>query len=394
MLNYPAYQAPRMSAAKKLIKALPVEEEAPEEVVVEDETVEESVEGSVETGEETAEMGPAEMLMARIDAIEDLLAALKKDARKLLKGKLPKRQTNRPKGETPKQVAEWNTFVAETLALMEREGWPEFTTKKGKTVAAGVEVEDKWVFVDEEGNTRPPAYKDALAYAAHLKTETEDPEEKAAAKAAAEAEKIRKREEAKAERAKQREAEKARKAAEKAAEKEAEKERKAAEKAAEKAKADAEKLKAKELATKAVLAKVGAKPVVAAPAKPVVAKPAVAKPAAAAGFSAAAAAAAAKAALAKPANGGAGKSPAAAEKPATKSAAAAAPAMAAAAPAAEETAARKWVFKGKTYFKTPAGDCWVMNSDKSQGPWAGRYDPVADAIDETAEEPEYESDDE
>lgn len=386
-----------MSAAKKLIKALPVEEEAPEEVVVEDETVEESVEGSVETGEETAEMGPAEMLMARIDAIEDLLAALKKDARKLLKGKLPKRQTNRPKGETPKQVAEWNTFVAETLALMEREGWPEFTTKKGKTVAAGVEVEDKWVFVDEEGNTRPPAYKDALAYAAHLKTETEDPEEKAAAKAAAEAEKIRKREEAKAERAKLREAEKARKAAEKAAEKEAEKERKAAEKAAEKAKADAEKQKAKELATKAVLAKVGAKPVVAAPAKPAAAapkpaaaapaKPAVAKHAVAAGFSAAAAAAAAKAALAKPANGGAGKSPAAAEKPATKSAALAAPAT-------EETAARKWVFKGKTYFKTPAGDCWVMNSDKSQGPWAGRYDPVADAIDETAEEPEYESDDE
>ena len=366
-----------MSAAKKLIKALPVEEEVPEEEVVveEEETVAEAPEGS---GSEATELNPAELVLARIDAIEELLADLKRDARKLLKGKLPKRQTNRPKGETPKQVAEWNTFVAETLTRMESEGWPEFTTKKGKTVPAGVESEDgKWVFVDEDGKTRLPAYRDALAYAAHLKTETEDPEEKAAAKAAAEAEKLRKREEAKAEKAKQRAEEKARKAAEKAAEKEAEKERKAAEKAAEKAKADAEKLKAKELATKAVLAKV-AKPVVAAApaaaAKPA-AKPVLAKPAAAP--------------AAPKANGGAGKSPAAAPKPAP--AAAAAPA---APQAVEDMTARKWVFKGKTYFKTPAGDCWVMNSDKSQGPWAGRYDPVADVIDETAEEPEYESDDE
>jgi hypothetical protein len=371
-----------MSAAKKLMKALPVEEEAPEEVEVEveDESVEEeSPEETVVTGEEEADANPAMLFMARIDAIEELLASLKKDARKLFKGKLPKRQSNKPKGETPTQVAEWNAFVAQTHALMQSEGWPEFTTKKGNTVAAGVEVDGKWLFVSEDGKSRAPAYKDAMAYARFLKDSAEDPEEKAAKAAEKAAEKEAEKARKKAEREEKRKAEKAERDAKKAAEKAEEKAKKDAEKKA----ADAAAAKAKELAIKAVSAKVAAaKPVMAAKqpsAKPAVAvaKPAapVAKPAPkaspAASKPALVAAAAAAAAAAVKANGGAGK------------------------PAEEESVtAKKWVFKGKTYFKTPAGDCWIMKADKSQGPWAGRYDPETDSIDETAEEPSYESDEE
>jgi DNA polymerase III alpha subunit (gram-positive type) len=50
---------------------------------------------------------------------------------------------------------------------------------------------------------------------------------------------------------------------------------------------------------------------------------------------------------------------------------------------------KKWVFRGKTYFRSGDNDCWIANSDGSMGSWAGKYDPIADSIDETADEPEH-----
>jgi hypothetical protein len=375
-----------MSTARKFVKAAapapapapPVEEheeheEYEEEASVEEEVIEVSEDATEESAgtSEDVELSPAEMLMARIDAIEELLAALKKDARKALKGKLhTKRVSNRPKGETPAQVAAWNEFVSATHALMKSEGWPEFKAKNGTLFAAAEQNEESgaWVFSDSQ---RVPAYKDALAYAGFRKQNGEyvdaGAEEREAEKAAKAAEreaekaaKKAKREAEKAEREAEREAEKAAKKAERDEAREAEKQRKLAAKQA-----------ATKLASKAaVLTKPAAKPAAAKPAAAAPAKPA-AKPAA----TAAPAKPAAAPAPANPANGGAGKSPAAAAKPAAP------------APAADDDEIRPWTFKGKKYLRTGAGECWLMNADGSQGKWAGLYDPTTDTIDASAEEP-------
>ena len=92
-----------------------------------------------------------------------------------------------------------------------------------------------------------------------------------------------------------------------------------------------------------------------------------------------------------------------AEKPVKASAAAPAPApkkavggAGAAAPPSDsesdedELVLKKWVFRGKTYYRSDENDCWRANDDGSMGAWAGKYDPVADKIDDTAEEPESE----
>lgn len=55
----------------------------------------------------------------------------------------------------------------------------------------------------------------------------------------------------------------------------------------------------------------------------------------------------------------------------------------------DELTVKKWVFRGKTYFRSGENDCWIANSDGSMGSWAGKYDPIADSIDETADEPEH-----
>ena len=56
----------------------------------------------------------------------------------------------------------------------------------------------------------------------------------------------------------------------------------------------------------------------------------------------------------------------------------------------DELVLKKWVFRGKTYYRSDENDCWRANDDGSMGAWAGKYDPVADKIDDTAEEPESE----
>ena len=87
-----------------------------------------------------------------------------------------------------------------------------------------------------------------------------------------------------------------------------------------------------------------------------------------------------------------------AEKPAKKVVAcAAAPAPAPAPKPAEsdsesdddELTLKKWVFRGKTYYRSDDNDCWLANDDGSMGAWAGKYDPVTDKIDEEASEPEH-----
>lgn len=56
----------------------------------------------------------------------------------------------------------------------------------------------------------------------------------------------------------------------------------------------------------------------------------------------------------------------------------------------DELTVKKWIFRGKTYFRSGENDCWIANSDGSMGSWAGKYDPIADSIDITADEPEHE----
>jgi hypothetical protein len=54
-----------------------------------------------------------------------------------------------------------------------------------------------------------------------------------------------------------------------------------------------------------------------------------------------------------------------------------------------ELTLKKWVFRGKTYYRSDDNDCWLANDDGSMGAWAGKYDPVTDKIDEDAPEPEH-----
>jgi hypothetical protein len=53
----------------------------------------------------------------------------------------------------------------------------------------------------------------------------------------------------------------------------------------------------------------------------------------------------------------------------------------------EEETLKRWTFRGKAYYRSDDNDCWIANTDGSMGAFAGKYDPVADKIDEDAEEP-------
>lgn len=87
-------------------------------------------------------------------------------------------------------------------------------------------------------------------------------------------------------------------------------------------------------------------------------------------------------------------SAAAAKKPAAKPVAAAASAAASSDDSSddeeEEEAGNKWVWKGKTYFRTEENECWYEEDGKMK--WAGVYDPISDSMDTEAEEPEVEFD--
>ena len=53
----------------------------------------------------------------------------------------------------------------------------------------------------------------------------------------------------------------------------------------------------------------------------------------------------------------------------------------------DEETLTAWTHKGKKYYRSVGGECWHMNSNGTQGKWAGKYNPDSDKIDTSAEEP-------
>jgi hypothetical protein len=306
---------------------------------------------AIETVEapEAPTMSPVEAFFSHMTALEARLDYIKKDLTKEMEAelkamqKLAKKLIKQPrKPKAPKEegaaaapASAWNAFIADTLVQMKAEGWPAYVVKE-KSYPGGVQNDESvWIVDDEEVKRRvPPTYRQAMTYAAFRKANGEyagDPDA---------------------------EARKAEKAAEKAAKK-AERE---AEKAAKKPAAGGAGKKAAE--PKAAAAKPVAKPVTKAEPK----------------------------AKAEPAAKPAAKAPAKAAAPAKAPAKPAAPAV-----VSDDEALvtlKKWTFKGKKYFRSSENGVWTMKPDGSQGAWAGKYDAVSDSIDETAEEPEYGSDEE
>jgi hypothetical protein len=332
-------------------------------------------------------------IMEALEAHEEEAARLKKMVKAYAKSKGDKktRAGSFPKGSTPTQVKRWNSFVqhirVQSGVKLGEDGKP-------------VLVKDKET--GEMKETYNMTLQEALSEASRLKTENPsivdetlgpvpaeeaaagaiaDKAAKAAAKAAAAA------------------AEKAAKAAEKAAEREAAKAAKAeasailkAEKAAEKAAASAVAKAAK--AAERELAK-AAKAEAAALLK---AEKAGGKEASKADKAAAAAAERAANAAAKKAAAAEARELLKAQKLAEKSAAKAAKKPAAAAPAPavaeaeeeEEDDLSAFNFKGVAYWRDAAGFCW-LNSGGGLGPYAGKYDAVADKINAKIKEPAVKS---
>lgn len=52
--------------------------------------------------------------------------------------------------------------------------------------------------------------------------------------------------------------------------------------------------------------------------------------------------------------------------------------------------AKPWTYKGKKYVRTAENFLWEMSSSGEMGAWVGVYDPVADKIDDSVAEPEFE----
>lgn len=310
------------------------------------------------------------------------LAELEKEAKKALKGKLPKRASNRPKGETPDQVKHWNNFVKETHELMKTKGWPEFSTlskgeDKPSVTFARSKKNEKGAYVFSNDG-REPAHKDAMAYAGFRKRNGEysnpEAEERARAKAEKKAEKKTKAEKSKKTKSKKAESEsesesesedekpkkasKSKKPAKKPAESESESEDEKPKKVkkSKKSESESEKPKASKKPAKKSL------PESESESESEHEKPALAAPA----VSLVEAAAAAAAMALKPANGGAGKEESDDEE--------------------EELVA--WTLNGKSYLRSSRNECWLKNADGSQGKWAGKYDPSKNKIDASAKEPE------
>jgi len=290
--------------------------------------------GEVHQEEKTVADLPA--LLEMFKAVESQLSELKKATRQAMKSKVvvkaerKKREGSFPKGETPSQVKAWNEAVQAALEQMKSVGWPEYQTKAGVTVAGSELREGVHCFP----NGKQPTYKDAMSYASVLKAASA-PSSVASSGAvtpSANPAKVAKALEKEA-KAAEKEASKLAKLAEKEAAKaakEAEKAAKQAEKEAAKATKQAEKEAAK-------AAKQGAKE-----AKPVVEQ--VVAPSSVSNEE------------------------------------------------EEGMDAQEWSFRGKTYFRTAANECWMKNEDGSMGKWAGVYDPVSDKIDDSVAEPEIEFD--
>ena len=298
------------------------------------------VASEIEVSESSTKLSPAEAFMAAMERLEEKMHqakvlqkeidvefnALKKVAKKAVK--LPKgsRKGTHPKGETPKQVEAWNNFVKDTQQKMLAEGWSSFAVK-GKTLPGGILVDGKWVVDTEDEKKRvAPNFKTAMSYAAYRKANGEytAPEKPA------------KEEKPKSTRGRKPKTEKT-----------DAKPKKAAGGAGAKAESDSESESEEELKV--------------APAKATKAK--------------------AKA-----------KSESESESDA-KSAKKATPAKAKPAPVAEsdsesdEETLTAWTHKGKKYYRSTEGECWHMNSNGTQGKWAGKYNPESDKIDASAEEP-------
>ncbi len=343
-------------------------------------------------------------LLEAIDAHEQEAARIKKMVKSYAKSKGDKKSRvgSFPKGETPVQVTAWNAFVAsvreESGIKVDSDGNPvmvkdketgEFKTTYNMSlqealVEAGIRK--------KAGLWTPPAPStDAIAA-------------KAAAAAAKAAAKAAEREAAKAEKAAEREAAKAARQeaaallkAEKAVEREAAKADKAAErealkaeKAAEREAAKADKAVERELA-KAAKLEAAAMLKAAKAEEREAAKAEKAAAAAAEREAKKEAAAAAREML---------KAQKEAEKLAIRQAKLAAnagkttatPKLATAVPAPaakveeEEDDLSLFTFKGVNYWRDAAGFCWLKVGD-GLGPYAGKYDPVADKIDAKAKAP-------
>lgn len=346
-------------------------------------------------------------IMEALEAHEEEAARLKKMVKAYAKSKGDKktRAGSFPKGSTPTQVKRWNAFVqhirVQSGVKLGEDGKP-------------VLVKDK--DTGEMKETYNMTLQEALSEASRLKTENPSivdetlgpvPAEEAAASAVADkAAKAAAKAAAAA-------AEKAAKAAEKAAEREAAKAAKAeasailkAEKAAEKAAASAVAKAAKAAEREAAKAEKAAERELAKAAK---AEAAALLKASKAGEKEASkadkAAAAAAEREAKKAAAAEARELLKAQKLAEKSAAKAAKVSTAAAtkkPAAapapapadaeeeEEDDLTAFNFKGVAYWRDAAGFCW-LNSGGGLGPYAGKYDAVADKINAKIKEPAVKS---
>lgn len=86
----------------------------------------------------------------------------------------------------------------------------------------------------------------------------------------------------------------------------------------------------------------------------------------------------------KPVTGGAGaKSDSEEEKPAKKTVVTDSDSES----ESDEETLTTWTHKGKKYYRSDNGECWHINSNGTQGKWAGKYNPDSDKIDTTVEEP-------
>jgi hypothetical protein len=298
-------------------------------------------------------------------SVEELLAiiaAATAEAKKSAKAvsKAPKeakeKKGSMPKGSVPPQLRKPRAWVDFTLAHANTNGWESFEVKgQSEPMAASVLVDGKHVFEatgkpmnnkqamslskvrwdrKEGKGTRKDLYDEFEASYVEAEVEVVAPKEVVAAPEVVSAEP-----EVKAEAPK-----KEKKAAppkkteeEKKAEKEAAALKKAAEKEAEKLRKEAEKLAEKEAAAAKKAAEKAEKP------KKVVKKAA---------------------------------SPKAEEVPPFEH--------------EDDGFAHPWDFKGKKFLRDFNGNMWFRTEDGESAGWAGKFDPVTNTIDDSAEEPEYE----
>jgi hypothetical protein len=294
-------------------------------------------------------------------SVEELLAiiaAATAEAKKSAKAvsKAPKeakeKKGSMPKGVSPPQLHKPRAWVDFVLAHANANGWPAITVKDAEALPASVERDGKHVF---EATGKPLNNKHAMSLSKQYwarkeavgsnKALYDEFEAQYVAPEPAAPSEPEAKSEANSEAPKEANVAEAPKKEKKAAaapkkteeEKEAEKARKAAEKEAEKARKEAEKLAAKEAAAAKKAAEKAEKP------KKVVKKAA---------------------------------SPKAEEVPPFEH--------------EDDGFAHPWDFKGKKYLRDFKCNMWFRTEDGESAGWAGKFDPVTNTIDASAEEPEYE----